>query len=382
MNHHLPAVSHPAPRLATLRAPAAALALCAALIGCGQTADLHYINGHDAFKQRDYAKALQELDLYLEKAPMGEHADNVLFLKGLSHIALQQRDQGLAALERMVRLFPRSPVVNTALMEIANANLANGQVEKAIDAYQRLRLLAADPMILATARERLIALYVDGGTPEAAIALIESATDMGYKPIDRMLDKEAVWRKVERYDQAMAAAEETISATWATPADRTIGLMTKASLLGRELGDATAAIDVLRQLRAEYPNEYLANWSLAEEVLFQRQLDPRRAEETAAQAIAAYEADIAATTEPSRQAWYYDRIAKAYELWGDLPRALETYEHMAQTFSSYPEIWQTADAYAKRLREYLQAAENARAATAEQAVTEEQEAADDPHLGG
>ncbi|MCL2723831.1 MAG: hypothetical protein FWD69_05280 [Polyangiaceae bacterium] len=122
----------------------------------------HFTQLRDAYNRRDFVTVRALGPEYINRYPTDEHADEALFIMGDSDLADGRPSSSLGHMNRLLKLFPRSKLLNRTLFDMGeaylmlhdcqNAKIAFEAVEKrfpkekyGIDARARLARIAQNP---------------------------------------------------------------------------------------------------------------------------------------------------------------------------------------------------------------------------------------------
>ncbi|MFC0323433.1 outer membrane protein assembly factor BamD [Gallibacterium melopsittaci] len=154
-----------------------------------QQADLNLIYAY--YRSEDYVNTLSTADRYLQKYPQGPHLDYVLYLAGLTNMALgdnlfqdffgvdrssretKPREDAYHNFETLVRYFPNSEYTKDAVqrMQYIRESLAKHQYEIA-EFYQKRNAYVA---VVNRIQDNLLRLYSDTSYAYKALPMLQQA---------------------------------------------------------------------------------------------------------------------------------------------------------------------------------------------------------------
>jgi TolA-binding protein len=126
--------------------PAQAERMLAALAGAGKGtagANARFLIGQAHVEAGRFAEAVEPLNEYLAASPRGDVADYALADLAIARLGLGDRDEARKAVEQLASRFPRSKVLASTRLRLAEAALDAGQAEEA--AAQFRVVLGLDP---------------------------------------------------------------------------------------------------------------------------------------------------------------------------------------------------------------------------------------------
>ncbi len=108
-------------------------------------AEALYLLGSSRLEQKEYAAAVPLLEAALAGQPQGRYADQILLALGRAHLALAQASgkadhaqQGRQVLERLVRDFPKSPLLDQAHYRLGQCAIQQGDPRQAANEFGRV----------------------------------------------------------------------------------------------------------------------------------------------------------------------------------------------------------------------------------------------------
>lgn len=108
-------------------------------------AEALYLLGSSRLEEKQYAAAVPTLEASLASQPRGPHADHILLALGRAHLALAQTSgktehaqKGREALQRLVRDFPQSPLLDQAYYRLGQCALHQGEPRQAASEFGRV----------------------------------------------------------------------------------------------------------------------------------------------------------------------------------------------------------------------------------------------------
>ena len=114
-------------------------ALLASLAGSSKepvSIDAQFLIGQEAVEQGHFGKAIGPLRHYLEASPQGEVADSALAHLTTAELGLRHTDEAWKALNQLAARFPRSKVLASTRLRVAEVALGAGQLERAAEQFQ------------------------------------------------------------------------------------------------------------------------------------------------------------------------------------------------------------------------------------------------------
>lgn len=108
-------------------------------------AEALYLLGSSRLEQKQYAAAVVSLEAALASQPKGRHAEHILLALGRAHLLLAQTSgkteevqKGRQALQRLVRDFPQSPLLDQAYYRLGQCALQQGDPRQAASDFGRV----------------------------------------------------------------------------------------------------------------------------------------------------------------------------------------------------------------------------------------------------
>lgn len=101
--------------------------------------EFRFINADVYFSKQQYAKAIEELQEYLQLFPEGTRRAEALFLQSKNYILLGNNSQAKEKLTELLTLYPKSDYSEEAELSLAEVTLSNGDFEKANELFQKIQ---------------------------------------------------------------------------------------------------------------------------------------------------------------------------------------------------------------------------------------------------
>jgi|GEM_PF-3024426 len=101
--------------------------------------EFRFINADVYFSKQQYAKAIEELQDYLQLFPEGTRRAEALFLQSKNYILLGNTSQAKEKLSELLTLYPKSDYSEEAELSLAEVTLSNGDLEKANELFQKIQ---------------------------------------------------------------------------------------------------------------------------------------------------------------------------------------------------------------------------------------------------
>jgi soluble lytic murein transglycosylase len=124
-----------------------------------QRAAAYYGLGQAALREGFFSDAVNALSLFIEQFPDDSRAANARFLRGDAYLGLSLWEQALADFQTYMTLRP-GVLDSYALERSADALLALGRQEEALDTYKRAATASRSNVPLAALRERVAQIYL------------------------------------------------------------------------------------------------------------------------------------------------------------------------------------------------------------------------------
>ncbi len=199
----------------------------------------HAATGRAHRKERNYARAIEELRPVVERCQDPEVRVRALYVLASATSIAGDRDEAVALYRRLARDFPDHPFADDALFFAADLLARTGKVDEARQALATLAREHPSGDYRDEARFRIAWLWKQAGDPDAAIAQLlaieEEEVDVPYEHA-----RAAYWRArllAGRGDEGRRAARAIWSDLVAKYPTDYYGLLARARLAGRD-GDA------------------------------------------------------------------------------------------------------------------------------------------------
>lgn len=101
--------------------------------------EFRFINADIYFSKQQYAKAVEELQEYLQSFPEGTRRSEALFLQAKNYVLLGNTNQAKEKLTELLTLYPKSDYSEEAELSLAEVTLSSGDLEKANELFQKIQ---------------------------------------------------------------------------------------------------------------------------------------------------------------------------------------------------------------------------------------------------
>lgn len=139
------------------------------LSGCGDSPTKLVHQAEQKFDAGDYLGALALYEQVAENFPKNQMADDALYWMGIiHHLYLKDDVKGLEAFQRLSKDYPASPFAIDSQRYIASILERLHKTRQAIEAYEHLREISADPKVAQESHYKIGELYFEAGDLDQA----------------------------------------------------------------------------------------------------------------------------------------------------------------------------------------------------------------------
>ena len=137
------------------------------------SADAQFLVGQGEIEAGQFAEAATALEAYLKSKPDGDVADHALAHLVHARVSLGELDAAFATLGQLAKQFPKSKVLGTSRLRVADAAVAVKKYDRAAEQFQ-LATESPDPAVSLRARLGLGWALLDLGHPDEAVTAFEA----------------------------------------------------------------------------------------------------------------------------------------------------------------------------------------------------------------
>ena len=235
-----------------------------------------YDEAQELIRARETTEAIARYEAFLEEYPKGAHAPQIYLWIGMAYVWKGEPKQALAQYEKIITEYSDFANMPSVLYEMYIAYTVAQEHENALAKLQQLIDAYPDTHLAAQARFIRGKNYYEQGAYQSAIEACEQVLTDITDPEKNLLWRGRAlcmigqsYRKLEQYDQAVQALQQSIGATQARQQNykqqgiNTANFDAAKAQIQRILGDTyrdagryDEAVALYQQIINTYPNDY------------------------------------------------------------------------------------------------------------------------------